>query len=185
MKKCLALLLCILLCAGGACAAEKPESESRIYSQELVSAIRNFLIEDDWKFEFDDKNGIFRFGVKIDGKMKSANCRILIRDDSYTSYAISPINADTEDTDVMRNIAEFVCRANYGIKNGNFELDVRDGEIRYKVHVDCSGGVPAKSVIENSVYVPSLALERYAPGILDVIFAGKGAAESVEKCEKQ
>ena len=173
------------MCAGSAFAADKNDSGSRNYSQELVKAIRQFLIDDDWKFEFDDDTGIFRFGVNIGGKMKSTSCRILIRDDSYTSYAISPINADTEDPDVMRNIAEFVCRANYGIKNGNFELDVRDGEIRYKVHVDCSGGLPAASVIKNSVYVPSLALERYAPGILDVIFAGKGAAESVEKCENQ
>ena len=39
--------------------------------------------------------------------------------------------------------------------------------------------------IKNSVYVPSIALERYAPGILDVIFAGKGVAESVEKSENQ
>ena len=185
MKKCLALLLCILLCAGGAFATEKSESSSRTYSQELVSAIRRFLIDDDWKFEFDDENGIFRFGVNIDGKMKHVNYFVPVRDDSYTVYAISPVSADSDDLQCMNAITEFICRANYGLRNGNFEIDMRDGEIRYKVHVDCSGGVPAKSVIENSVYVPSLALERYAPGILDVIFAGKGAAESVEKCENQ
>ena len=183
MKKCLALLLCILLCAGGAFAAKKSDSEIRLYSQEITSAIRNFLVDDDWKFQFDEKDGIFRFGMSIGGKMKSVACRVLIRDDSYTSYAVSPINADPDDAEMMKNVAEFVCRANYGIKNGNFELDMRDGELRYKVHVDCSGGIPALSVIKNSVYVPSVAMERYAPGFLDIIFAGKSAAEAIKKCE--
>ena len=154
------------------------------YSQNIADEIRGFLLDDDWKFDFDEEKGVFRFGVKIDGKMKSANCRILIRDDSYTSYAISPINADTEDTGVMRNIAEFVCRANYGIKNGNFELDVRDGEIRYKVFVDCDGGqIPTRDIIRGSIIIPAMMFERYSPGILAVIFAGKSAAEAIEPCE--
>ena len=34
-----------------------------------ASEIRGFLLDDDWKFDFDDEKGIFRFGVNIDGKM--------------------------------------------------------------------------------------------------------------------
>ena len=186
MKKCFVLLACILICAGNAFAEEVSESSDipvMSYSQDIASAVRNFLIDDDWKFDFNDGRGIFMFGVNIGGKMKNVDCRLIIRDDSYTSYAISPINADADDADVMKNIAEFVCRANYGIRNGNFELDMRDGELRYKVHVDCSGGVPARSVIRNSIYVPAVAFEHYAPGMLDVIFKGASAAEAIKQCE--
>lgn len=32
----------------------------------------------------------------------------------------------------MKRTAEFLTRANYGLVFGNFEMDMHDGEIRYK-----------------------------------------------------
>lgn len=176
-----ALLLCSLLVlfvmAGTACADE-------VYSEDIANEIRGFLLDDDWKFDFDDEKGIFRFGVNIDGKMKHVNYFVPVRDDSYTVYAISPISADSDDEEVMRNITEFICRANYGLRNGNFEIDIRDGEIRYKVFVDCDGGIlPSRDVIRGSVIIPAMMFERYSPGILDVVFKGSTAAEAIEQCE--
>ena len=191
MKKCLALLVCVLLCAWSAFAAEAQaevedsESTVRSYSHVIAKLVNDFLIEDDWRFEFDDKNGIFRFGVNIDSRMKRVSYSVLIRDDAYTSYAISPINADPEDKAMMNEITEFVCRANYGLKNGNFEVDMRDGEIRYKVHVDCEGSIPSRSIIKNSIYAPAVVFERYSPGLLDVIFKGSSAAEAIKQCENK
>lgn len=34
---------------------------------------------------------------------------------------------------------EYITGANYGLRNGNFEMDVEDGEIRYKVYVNVKG----------------------------------------------
>lgn len=176
-----ALLLCSLLVlfvmAGTAYADE-------VYSEDIANEIRGFLLDDDWKFDFDDEKGIFRFGVNIDGKMKHVNYFVPVRDDSYTVYAISPVSADSDDEEVMRNITEFICRANYGLRNGNFEIDIRDGEIRYKVFVDCDGGIlPSRDVIRGSIIIPAMMFERYSPGILDVVFKGSTAAEAIEQCE--
>ena len=153
------------------------------YSEDIVSEIRGFLIDDDWKFDFDDEKGIFRFGVNIDGKMKHVNYFVPVRDDSYIVYAISPVSADSDDPQVMNAIAEFTCRANYGLRNGNFEVDMRDGEIRYKVFVDCDGVIPSKEVIRGSIIIPAMMFERYSPGILDVVFKGASAAEAIQQCE--
>ena len=154
------------------------------YSEDIAAEVRGFLLDDDWKFDFDDEKGIFRFGVNIDGKMKHVNYFVPVRDDSYTVYAISPVSADSNDLQVMNAITEFICRANYGLRNGNFEVDMRDGEIRYKVFVDCDGGsIPTRDVIRGSIIIPAMMFERYSPGILDVIFKGSSAAEAIEQCE--
>ena len=154
------------------------------YSEDIASEIRGFLLDDDWKFDFDDERGIFRFGVNIDGKMKHVNYFVPVREDSYTVYATSPVSADVDDDDVMRNTAEFVCRANYGLRNGNFEVDMRDGEVRYKVFVDCDGGqLPTREIIRGSIIIPAMMFERYSPGLLDVIFKGAKAAEAIVQCE--
>ena len=158
--------------------------EREEFSQDIVDCIRDFLVDDDWNFDFDDEKGIFRFGVNIDGKMKHVNYFVPVRDDSYTVYAISPVSADSDDAEEMKNITEFICRANYGLRNGNFEVDVRDGEIRYKVFVDCDGGIlPSRDVVRGSIIIPAMMFERYSPGILDVIFKGASAAEAITQCE--
>lgn len=154
------------------------------YSQDLVNEIQGFLLDDDWKFDFDDERGIFRFGVNISGKMKHVNYFLSVREDSYTVYAISPISADAEDKAIMSSMAEFICRANYGLRNGSFELDMRDGEIRYKVFVDCDGVFPSKEVIRGSIIVPAMMFERYSKGILDVIFMGVSAEDAIAQCEE-
>ncbi|MBQ7221625.1 MAG: hypothetical protein IJS28_11665 [Synergistaceae bacterium] len=170
-------VMLLLMTARSACADEN-------YSQDIASEIRGFLLDDDWKFDFDDDRGIFRFGVNIDGKMKHVNYFVPVRDDSYTVYAISPVSADSDDPQVMNAITEFICRANYGLRNGNFEIDMRDGEIRYKVFVDCDGGsIPTRDVIRGSIIIPAMMFERYSPGLLDVIFKGSNAAEAIEQCE--
>ena len=154
------------------------------YSEDIADEIKGFLIDDDWNFDFDDEKGIFKFGVNINGKMKHVNFFVPVRDDSYTVYAISPISADDDDPLSMAEVAKFMCRANYGLRNGNFELDMEDGEIRYKVFVDCEGILPSRDVVRNSIIVPAMMFERYSPGILDVIFKGTGAEEAVNKCEE-
>ena len=175
-----ALIICsllVLLAFAGTAIADED------YSEDIVSEIRGFLLDDDWKFDFDDEKGIFRFGVNIDGKMKHVNYFMPVRDDSYTVYAISPVSGDPEDPLTMAAIADFVCRANYGLRNGNFEVDMTDGEIRYKVFVDCDGVIPSREVVRGSIIIPAMMFERYSPGLLDVIFKGVSAADAIAKCE--
>ena len=154
------------------------------YSEDIASEVRGFLLDDNWNFDFDDEKGVFRFGVNIKGKMKHVNYFLPVREDSYTVYAVSPINGDSEDPFMMSSLLEFICRANYGLRNGNFEVDMRDGEIRYKVFVDCDGGIlPSREIVRSSIIIPAMMFERYLPGLLDVIIKGTNAAEAIEQCE--
>lgn len=113
--------------------------KDKTYSKDIADAINRFLAEDDWHFLFDEQRGMFKFGLSLKSRMKSINYLIDVKDDEYVVYAISPIGADHMDEKMMTSMADFICRANYGLKNGNFELDMRDGEIRYKSYVDCEG----------------------------------------------
>ncbi len=155
---------------------------SMSYSEEIAGRINKFLSEENWKYDFNKEDGLFRFGVNIKSKLKSLRCFILVREDAYSVYAVSPINADNNDSSVMAEMAVFICRANYGLRNGNFDFDVKDGEIRYKVYVDCEGVMPSDSIIRTSIFIPSLMFERYSPGLLDVMFRGAKAEEAIAQC---
>ena len=161
------------------------DMKEKEYSKEIARAIEEFLIDDDWHFRYDEDKGIFRFDVRLKGKITSLNYVVDVKEDEYLVYAFPPISTDPEDGQVMAVMAEFVCRASYGLINGNFELDFRDGELRYKSFVDCDdGAIPTRRIIRNSIYCPAMMFERYIPGILAVLFSGASAKEAVESCER-
>lgn len=158
--------------------------KNRTYSKSIANVINSFLNEDDWHFSFDDKHGLFRFGLNLKGRIKKVSYIIDVKDDEYVVYAISPLGADDDNEKVMATMADFLCRANYGLKNGNFELDMRDGEIRYKCFVDCEGITPTSEMVRNSIHCPAAMFDRYGAGIVDIIFGNATAKEAIAKCEK-
>ena len=153
------------------------------YSADIVNSIRGFLIDDDWKYTFDEEKGIFRFNLGFPRKVKKISFLIMVHEGSYTVYAVSPIGVEENDAKMMAEMAEFVCRANYGLRNGNFELDVEDGQIRYKSFVNCKGIIPSRAVVSNSVYVTAGMFKRYGKGIIDILFSGANAKDAVYMCE--
>ena len=152
------------------------------YSDEIVNVVKKFLAEDNWHYSFNEDTGIFRFGLRIGSKIQNISYVIDVYDDEFVVYGMCPIGADRKDPEMMAQMAEFICRANYGMKNGCFELD-RDGEIRFRSFVDCEDLLPSTSVVKNSVYCTAAMFKRYAAGIVDIIFGGAKAKDAITKCE--
>lgn len=153
------------------------------YSAEIAAAIKAFLEEDDWRYYFDEKRGTFRFGLNLQCRLQKIDYLIHVSERSFNVYAVSPIGANHQDTDMISEMNDFINRANYGLTNGNFEFDCRDGEIRYKVYTDCTGTVPGAEAIRKSILLPSSMFRKYAPGILGILFKGENAEEAIEQCE--
>lgn len=155
------------------------------YSVKICNLIKEFLSIDDWHYSFDDRRGTFQFGLNLTSKIKSIKYLVDVDEDSYIVYAYCPIGAEIDDTDMMHRMSDFICRVNYGLKNGDFEFDMRDGEIRYKTFVDCDGVLPSIEMIKTSIYCPAIMFERYGSGIVDIIFSGISAKLAIDKCEKK
>ena len=169
--------------------AEAPKKvaveEKSIDADTIAEVINNFLVDDDWKFDYDGDKKRFNFNMTIEGKLQRIRYYIYVREDCYTVYAIAPLNADKNDPQVMAKTAEFLSRANYGLRNGNFELDFDDGEVRYKTFVNCDGVLPSHAIIEDSIIIPSMMFERYSSGILDMMFGSSTPKDAIEKCEEK
>lgn len=154
------------------------------YSNELVNLVKKFLVDDDWHFSFDENTGVFEFGFRVKSKIQKINYIVDVHEDEIVVYGMCPIGTDHTDSNMMVQMAEFLCRANYGLKNGCFELDFRDGEIRYKNFIDCEDVMSSNEVIKNSIHCTAAMFKRYAPAIVYIIFSGSSAEEVIVKCEK-
>ena len=100
--------------------------------EEIIDAVRDYLDADDWHYEYDAERNVIRAGVELKCKLKNARMIIRFRKTDYNVYMISPVSADAEN---LGEVLRFAAMANYGLASGNFEVDVEDGEIRYKSYV--------------------------------------------------
>lgn len=154
------------------------------YREELANVVKTFLTEDDWQFSFDENKGMFDFGLRIKSRIQKINYLVDVRKNELLVYGICPVCADRDEPEMMAQMAEFLCRANYGLRNGCFEFDFRDGEIRFRSFIDCRNLTPSTEVVKNSILCTAAMFEQYSPGIVDIIFTGGNAKDAIVRCEK-
>lgn len=152
------------------------------YSNELAKLVDTHLSENDWHYSFDEERGLFHFNLVLNGKMKRINFIFDVKEEEILLYAMLPMSGDEEDADMMARLADYTCRANHALKNGNFELDMESGSIRYKAYIDCEDILPSQTVIGNAISRSAFTCKKLGPGYLDVIFAGATAEEAERNC---
>ena len=157
--------------------------ETKKYSKSIAEAINTFLTEDDWNFRFNENKGIFKFSFGPFGEIRTINYTVLVREDNYDVDATLSLGADINNEQQLMAMAEFVCRANYGLIGGHFEFNVQNGKIRYSHFTDCDEITPTQAMIFNSIYRPIAMVDIYAKGIIDVLFKGISAKEAIDRCE--
>lgn len=157
--------------------------KNHTYSEEIAQAINDHLTQNDFHYQFDEERGVFHYNVGIPGKVKTLKYLVVVKDHDFTVYAIFPLSPDPDDEKEMIAMAKFLHRANYGLRVGNFELDMNDGEIRYKVNCICRDITPSDGMIFEAIHCPAMMCERYGSGILDVLFRGVPEKEALSNCE--
>ena len=78
-------------------------------------------------------------------------------------------------------VAEFLMRVNYNLVIGNFEIDFRDGEVRYRASVDVEGSHISKEMVKTLVFVSAATADRFFPGMMAVMYANKDPLQAYEE----
>ena len=150
------------------------------YSKQIANTLISHMEEQEYHYEFDQEKGIIRMRFKLKSKLDHIRFVIKIEDCFYVSYGCIDMAADEEQ---RKEVAEFITRANFGLNFGNFELDMRDGEIRYKHAVDCDHCTLSSQMIETSLNITIAMYERYGNELLKVMFGMASAEEAVRIAE--
>ena len=128
--------------------------ETTLFSKNIAKAINNVLSDDDLSYTYISKIGIFTLNFE-DDEFETFRYRFDVRDDAFLVYASPKVHADPSDADMMASMAEFLTRANYGLLNGNFEMDMGDGELRYKCYIHCGDQEPSPDLVRESIACPA------------------------------
>ncbi len=155
------------------------------YSDAIAAAVEQILTEDKQGFDFNEDLGVFSFDIRVSGKIQRFRYIIDINEDDIGVYGMCPIAADSDDKKMMAQMAEFFCRANRGLRNGTFELDYEDGDIRLRSFIDCEGSLPGPEALKNCLRCTAALYRYYGSGIAAIIFAGSTATEAIALCEAE
>jgi len=148
---------------------------------QAFDTLGKFLEEDGWYPQQLEGNYIYRVGFS--GKNGQVTCYAQIRValEQFLFYVVAPAKA----TEAARGaVSEFITRANYGLRIGNFERDFSDGEVRYKSSIDFEGNGLIAPLIKNVIYPAVQTMDHYLPGLMAVIYGGKSPADAVAEIEK-
>lgn len=155
--------------------------ESQANGLRAYEAVGAFMREDGWHPQTVEDAYVYR--AHFSGQNGEVTCFAQVRLDleQYLFYVVMPMRVPANQ---RTDIAEFITRANYGLRIGNFELDFDDGEVRYKSSLDFEGAELTPTLIRNVMYPAVQTMDRYLPGILAVVYGGKSAAEAIEEIEE-
>ena len=77
-------------------------------------------------------------------------------------------------------VAEALARANYRTFGGRLDLDMSDGEIRFRIGIDVEGGELSPEMVSNLLAMGNTTLDRYLPALMAVVYANTSPADAIE-----
>jgi hypothetical protein len=139
-----------------------------------------FLEQDGWHPQKVEERYIYR--SFFSGKNGDLRCyaQIMVNLEQFLFYVVASARVPEE---IRSAVAEFLTRANYGMRIGNFELDYSDGEVRYKTSLDFEGEELSFNLIRHAIYPAVLTMDRYLPPLMSVIYGGRTPFEAIEEAE--
>lgn len=101
--------------------------------------------------------------VGLDGPLKTVGVSIRVMDKCYLVYTISPLGCGADRLD---EFAKYIAYVNAVLIDGNFEINSRTGELRYKSFVNFEGlHEISEEVICRSVMIGCQMMSEHGHGI--------------------
>lgn len=148
--------------------------------KKVIDVIKTFFEKNDWKYKYNEEDKVFVSGIDMGNILGNVRMFIFVEENHYNVYMA--LNSKVEER-YYPVVSEFLHRANYGLNDGNFEMDYKDGEIRYKSFVNFRNIDVSQEVVEDSIIVGAAMIDRYGKGLLKLMLGDGTAEECIEYCE--
>jgi hypothetical protein len=83
-----------------------------------------------------------------------------------------------------KSVAEAVCRANYKLKAGRFDLDLSDGSLEF-ASSNFFFGVLEQDVIGHLLAGSMKTMDRFLPAFLSIVYANEEASSAIQRVRSE
>lgn len=147
----------------------------------IFDAMTRYFEQSGWTFgEVQDNPDVVMLGFAVGDKEWTCFAQAREPQQQFVFYSVLPFSID----EARRGAAmEFVTRANYGMILGNFELDLNDGEVRFKTAIDAEGSELTPTLLQPAVHANLAMLARYFPGFMALNLGQATVIDALVACE--
>lgn len=150
--------------------------------EKTMELIEKFFNNLEWKYTYDSEKSIINTGINMGNALGNIDIYIKLRKSSYSVLVCLNNNVEKK---YIQQVSEYLHRVNFGLNNGNFELDFEDGEIRYKTFVSFENIELSEDIIEDSILVPIAMFEKYGINLLRLMLQEADPKELADSAENQ
>ena len=147
----------------------------------LLLRVMEYLEEDNWKYQrMDDKEVLLMF---FRGEEATFRCIVQVDAEQGHIFFYSALESYVP-SHRRDDVALFLTRANYGMRVGNFEMDLDDGEIRFKTNLVLTEEEDfPQEVLGRMIYLNLAMMNRYYPGVMRVSYADTSPEQAIAEIE--
>jgi hypothetical protein len=145
-----------------------------------MESITAFLNNEEIGFEEHTGDGIIRFNFTGD----QANWMVTICnfDDSRQIVVLSVVSSLVP-VDRRPEMKEFISEVNFGLLVGNFEMDPKEGEVRFRTGTDVDDMVVDQTLVRNLIYGNVSSMDIYISAINKVIHGNMSHKDAIAMVE--
>lgn len=147
----------------------------------LFEDIIGYFERDGWKFRRLSGHDALEMGVA--GEAASYRLVVVVDGERNVTRFLTFLEGKVPETR-RREVMEYLTRANYGLLLGNFELDLGDGEVRFKCAADTEHTGMSYEQYQSMLYVSVAMMDRYFPGLQKVVQGTSDAAAAIVEAEQ-
>lgn len=147
----------------------------------LMDAVVEFLGQEDWAHETHPDGDAVRMKFRGEaGEWIVAAQEVGDDGGKLVVYSLPTVSVPAAHRE---RAALAIARMNHGVILGNWELDLDEGEVRYKTSADLRGTRPSADMVRHLVFTNVMMTDRYLPALLGVVYGGKEPKVAVEEVE--
>ena len=134
---------------------------------DIVDVVFSFFDELQWSVAYVEHNTAL--SMEYRGKNGQWTCHLHVLEEAQQIlyYSVFPVHVPADKRGI---VAEFLTYANYGLIYGNFELNLDDGQIRYKTSVDVEGNGLSVNLLKPVGFINVTTLDRYFESLTGLIY---------------
>jgi hypothetical protein len=132
----------------------------------LFDILIDFLTEDGWSPEPLRDERVVRVHVRGEHGEWDAFAHVREEQQQVVVYSELPFSAPQPR---RAAVMEFITGANYSLALGNFDLDLDDGELRFRTSLDVTGDRLSPALLRQLLWGNVGAADKYLPGLKAVI----------------
>ena len=134
--------------------------------QSMMDIVLQFFQEEQWNYQKVEGKPVIRAGFR--GEHGTWVCFIRVEEEKKLFLFHSQMGMNIP-PQYRIAVMEYLTRVNFGLAVGNFEMDLDNGEVRFRTSVETPDGELSIAIVRGLAYSNVHSIDHYFPGVMAVV----------------